>query len=76
MLSNRAARRLLGMSYKVSNSKRRVTVSLLKSGDNTHQLPEHLSNSSFVVMKRNAVSGKTTYHSGNIFYPAYMSVRQ
>ncbi|MDX7987998.1 hypothetical protein FE392_11745 [Xenorhabdus sp. 12] len=76
MLSNRAARRLLGMSYKVSNSKPRVTISLLKSGDTAHQLPEHLSNSSFVAMKRNSVSGKTTYHSGNIFYPKYLSVHQ
>ncbi len=78
MLSNRAARRLLGMSYKLSNSKRRVTLSLLNlaSGDNTHQVPEHLSHSSFVSMKQDAVSGKTTYHAGNAFYPEHLNTHR
>ncbi|MDC9604929.1 stationary-phase-induced ribosome-associated protein [Xenorhabdus griffiniae] len=78
MLSNRAARRLLGLSYKLSNSKRRVKVSLLNpaSSDNTHQIPEHLSHSSFVAMKRDAVSGKVTYHAGNAFYPKHLNSHQ
>ncbi|MDC9613529.1 MULTISPECIES: stationary-phase-induced ribosome-associated protein [Xenorhabdus] len=78
MLSNRAARRLLGMSYKLSNSKRRVTISLLNlaSSDSTHQVPEHLNNASFVAMKRNSVSGKTTYHTGNAFYPEYLNTHR
>ncbi|SFU35977.1 stationary-phase-induced ribosome-associated protein [Xenorhabdus koppenhoeferi] len=78
MLSNRAARRLLGLSYKVSNSKRRVKISLLNpaSSDSTHQLPEHLINSSFVAMKRDKTSGKTTYHTGNAFYPAYLNAHR
>ncbi|SFN90316.1 stationary-phase-induced ribosome-associated protein [Xenorhabdus japonica] len=75
MLSNRAARRLLGLSYKLSNSKRRVKVSLLNpaSDDSAHQVPEHLSNSSFVSMKRDSVSGKVTYHVVNAFYPEYLN---
>ncbi|CDG22672.1 conserved exported protein of unknown function [Xenorhabdus poinarii G6] len=78
MLSNRAARRLLGMSYKLSNSKRRVTLSLLNlaSGGNTHQVPEHLNHSSFVSMKQDAVSGKTTYHVGNAFYPEHLNTHR
>ncbi|PHM71570.1 stationary-phase-induced ribosome-associated protein [Xenorhabdus kozodoii] len=75
MLSNRAARRLLGLSYKLSNAKRRVKISLLNpaSSDNTHQIPEHLSNTSFIAMKRDAVSGKVTYHAGNAFYPEHLN---
>ncbi|MDR0218284.1 MAG: stationary-phase-induced ribosome-associated protein [Enterobacteriaceae bacterium] len=78
MLNNKTARKLLGMSYKLSNSKRRVTISLLKrdSGDNKHQIPEHLSHSSFISVKRDAASGKTTYHSGNAFYPNYLNRNQ
>ncbi|PHM61832.1 stationary-phase-induced ribosome-associated protein [Xenorhabdus ishibashii] len=78
MLSNRAARRLLGLPYKLSNSKRRVKISLLNpaSNDSTHQIPEHLSNSSFVAIKRDVVSGKATYHAGNVFYPEYLSRHQ
>ncbi|MDX7991219.1 stationary-phase-induced ribosome-associated protein [Xenorhabdus littoralis] len=78
MLSNRAARRLLGLSYKLSNSKRRVTVSLLNlaSADNTHQVPEHLSNASFIAMKRDTVSEKVIYHAGNNFYPEYLNSHQ
>ncbi|OTA21263.1 hypothetical protein Xbed_00490 [Xenorhabdus beddingii] len=78
MLSNRAARRLLGMSYTLSNSKRRVTVSLLNlaSGDNTHQVPEPLSHSPFVAMKRDAVAGKVTYHAVKAFYPEYINTRR
>ncbi|AYA41013.1 stationary-phase-induced ribosome-associated protein [Xenorhabdus nematophila] len=78
MLSNRAARRLLGLSYTVSNSKRRVKISLLHlaSGDGTHQIPEHLSHSSFIAMKRDTVSGKMTYHPGNTFYPEYLNTHQ
>ncbi|MEQ1975416.1 MULTISPECIES: stationary-phase-induced ribosome-associated protein [Xenorhabdus] len=78
MLSNRAARRLLGLPYKLSNSKRRVKISLLHpaSRDDTHQIPEPLSHSSFVAMKRDAVSGKITYHAGNAFYPEHLSSHQ
>ncbi|MBI6548719.1 stationary-phase-induced ribosome-associated protein [Xenorhabdus lircayensis] len=78
MLSNRAAKRLLGMSYKLSNSKRKVTISLLNlaSSDNTHQVPEHLSNSSFVAMKRDTSSGKVTYHAGTVFYPEYLNIQR
>ncbi|CDL83196.1 stationary-phase-induced ribosome-associated protein [Xenorhabdus szentirmaii] len=78
MLSNRAARRLLGLSYTVSNSKRGVKVSLLNlaSGDSSHQLPEHLSHSSFVAMKRHSVSGKVSYHSGKAFYPEYLNAHR
>ncbi|MDC9587893.1 stationary-phase-induced ribosome-associated protein [Xenorhabdus sp. XENO-10] len=78
MLSNRAARRLLGLSYKLSNSKHRVKISLLNpaSGDNTHQVPEHLSNSSFVSMKRDSASGKVTYHAVNAFYPEYLNTHR
>ncbi|PHM53970.1 stationary-phase-induced ribosome-associated protein [Xenorhabdus hominickii] len=78
MLSNRAARRLLGMPYKLSNSKRNVKVSLinLSSSDSTHQVPEHLSHSSFVAMKRDAASGKVTYHAGNAFYPEFLNIHR
>ncbi|PHM36882.1 stationary-phase-induced ribosome-associated protein [Xenorhabdus innexi] len=76
MLSNRAARRLLGMSYKLSNSKRRVTISLLKLNDDKHQIPESLSHSSFISVKRDTSSGKTTYHPGSAFYPKYLNINQ
>ncbi|MBD2784718.1 stationary-phase-induced ribosome-associated protein [Xenorhabdus sp. DI] len=78
MLSNRAARRLLGLPYKLSHSKRRVTISLLNlaSSDSTHQVPEPLSHSSFIAIKRDAVSGKVTYHAGNAFYPEHTKTHQ
>ncbi|REF27169.1 hypothetical protein BDD26_1911 [Xenorhabdus cabanillasii] len=78
MYSNRAARRLLGMPYKLSKSKRRVTISLLNldSSDSKHQIPEHLSHSSFISIKRDTSSGKVTYHSGNAFYPKYLNTNQ
>ncbi|MCC8381714.1 MULTISPECIES: stationary-phase-induced ribosome-associated protein [unclassified Xenorhabdus] len=78
MLSNRAARRLLGMPYKLSNSKRRVTISLLNLNADTdkHQIPEHLNHSSFISKKRDASSGKISYHSGNAFYPNHLNKNQ
>ncbi|WP_340608035.1 stationary-phase-induced ribosome-associated protein [Xenorhabdus bharatensis] len=78
MLSNRAARRLLGMPYKLSNSKRRVTISLLnlEASTDKQQIPEHLSHSSFISTKRDTASGKMTYHSGNAFYPEHVNKNQ
>ncbi|MDC9594890.1 stationary-phase-induced ribosome-associated protein [Xenorhabdus sp. IM139775] len=78
MLSNKAARRLLGLPYKLSHSKRRVTISRLNpaSSDSTHQIPEHLSHSSFIAIKRDAASGKVTYHAGNAFYPEHTNTHR
>ncbi|CDG96544.1 stationary-phase-induced ribosome-associated protein [Xenorhabdus bovienii] len=78
MLSNRAARRLLGMPHKLSNSKRKVIISLLNltTSDSKHQIPEHLRHSSFVCMKKDAYSGIITYHPGNTFYSEHLNTRR
>lgn len=60
MVSNNSARRLLGMPYKQSRSKRNIRVSL-GSKDN-----------SSVAVQKNKATEKKTYHSVSVFYPEYV----
>ncbi|MGG4607611.1 stationary-phase-induced ribosome-associated protein [Providencia sp. Me31A] len=60
MVSNNNARRLLGMPYKQSRSKRNIRVSL-GSKDNVS-----------VAIQKNKATEKKTYHSVTVFYPEYV----
>lgn len=60
MVSNSSARRLLGMPYKQSRSKRNIRISL-GSKDN-----------SSVAVQKNKATEKKTYHSVSVFYPEYV----
>ncbi|ENU1228811.1 MULTISPECIES: stationary-phase-induced ribosome-associated protein [Providencia] len=60
MVSNNSARRLLGMPYKLSRSKRNIRVSL-GSKDNA-----------IVAVQKNKATEKKTYHSVTVFYPEYV----
>ncbi|AWS51467.1 MULTISPECIES: stationary-phase-induced ribosome-associated protein [Providencia] len=60
MVSNNNARRLLGMPYKLSRSKKNIRVSL-SSKDNAA-----------VAVQKNKATEKKTYHSVTVFYPEYV----
>lgn len=60
MVSNNNARRLLGMPYKLSRSKKHIRVSL-GSKDNVP-----------VAVQKNKATEKKTYHSVTVFYPEYV----
>ncbi len=60
MVSNNSARRLLGMPYKLSRSKKNIRVSI-GSKDNI-----------VVAVQKNKATEKKTYHSITVFYPEYV----
>ncbi|HCH7934247.1 MULTISPECIES: stationary-phase-induced ribosome-associated protein [Providencia] len=60
MVSNNSARRLLGMPYKLSRSKKNIRVSI-GSKDNIA-----------VAVQKNKSTEKKTYHSITVFYPEYV----
>ncbi|HGN1704908.1 TPA: stationary-phase-induced ribosome-associated protein [Providencia rettgeri] len=60
MVSNNSARRLLGMPYKQSRSKRNIRISL-GSKDNVS-----------VAIQKNKATEKKTHHSVTVFYPEYV----
>lgn len=71
MVSNNQARRLLGMPFKLSRSKRNIQVSVIAK-ENATALPEELKDKSFVAVQKNKATEKKTYHSISVFYPEYI----
>lgn len=72
MVSNNAARRLLGMPYKLSRSKKNIRVSVVAKENVTEQLPAELQNQPVVSALNNKATEKKTYHSTTVFYPEYV----
>lgn len=72
MVSNNAARRLLGMPYKLSRSKKNLRVSIVTKDNATSKLPDDLKNKSVVAALKNRATEKKTYHSTTVFYPEYV----
>ncbi|MER5079634.1 stationary-phase-induced ribosome-associated protein [Providencia stuartii] len=72
MVSNNAARRLLGMPYKLSRSKKNIRVSVVVKENVTEQLPAELQNQPVVAALNNKATEKKTYHSTTVFYPEYV----
>ncbi|EMN4129884.1 MULTISPECIES: stationary-phase-induced ribosome-associated protein [Providencia] len=72
MVSNNTARRLLGMPYKLSRSKKNMRVSIIAKENATQQLPAELQNKSVVAALNNKATEKKTYHSTTVFYPEYV----
>lgn len=60
MVSNNSARRLLGMPYKQSRSKKNIRVSV------------DLKDNVTVAVQKNKATEKKTYHSVTVFYPEYI----
>lgn len=60
MVSNNSARRLLGMPYKQSRSKKNIRVSIGSQDNKT------------VAVQKNKATEKKTYHSVTVFYPEYV----
>ncbi len=60
MVSNNSARRLLGMPYKLSRSKKNIRVSIGSK------------NNIAVAVQKNKATEKKTYHSITVFYPEYV----
>lgn len=71
MVSNNQARRLLGMPFKLSRSKRNIQVSVIAK-ENARSLPEKLQDKPFVAVQKNKATEKKTYHSVSVFYPEYI----
>lgn len=71
MVSNNQARRLLGMPFKLSRSKRNIQVSVIAK-ENAWSLPEKLQDKPFVAVQKNKATEKKTYHSVSVFYPEYI----
>jgi isocitrate/isopropylmalate dehydrogenase len=71
MVSNNQARRLLGMPFKLSRSKRNIQVSVIAK-ENATALPEELKDKPFVAVQKNKATEKKTYHSISVFYPEYI----
>ncbi|MBG5935035.1 stationary-phase-induced ribosome-associated protein [Providencia stuartii] len=72
MVSNNAARRLLGMPYKLSRSKKNIRVSVVAKENVTEQLLAELQNQPVVAALNNKATEKKTYHSTTVFYPEYV----
>ncbi|EPQ7200692.1 MULTISPECIES: stationary-phase-induced ribosome-associated protein [Providencia] len=72
MVSNNAARRLLGMPYKLSRSKKNIRVSVVAKENVTEQLPAELQNQPVVAALNNKATEKKNYHSTTVFYPEYI----
>lgn len=72
MVSNNAARRLLGMPYNLSRSKKNIRVSVVAKENVTEQLPAELQNQPVVAALNNKATEKKTYHSTTVFYPEYV----
>lgn len=60
MVSNNAARRLLGMPYKLSRSKKNIRVSVVAKENVTEQLPAELQNQPVVAALNNKATEKKT----------------
>ncbi|MEX6313768.1 stationary-phase-induced ribosome-associated protein [Providencia manganoxydans] len=58
MVSNNAARRLLGMPYKLSRSKKNLRVSIVTKENATSNLPDDLQNKSVVAALKNTATEK------------------
>lgn len=71
MVSNNQARRLLGMPFKLSRSKRNIQVSVIAK-ENATALPEKLQDKPFIAVQKNKATEKKTYHSVSVFYPEYI----
>lgn len=65
MVSNNAARRLLGMPYKLSRSKKNLRVSIVTKENATSNLPDDLQNKSVVAALKNTATEKKNISFNN-----------
>lgn len=72
MKTNRAARRLLGMQYKISNSRPHVKISLVPTADITANIPDNLKSHTVIAVQQNKIKNSEKYHSSESFYPRYI----